>query len=71
VSRGIDLTNVTIESKGTIDGSGAKWRPPVKEAKKNNIPEPKLNNVKIEAQEGPPFILESGAVVEGLEQTNK
>jgi hypothetical protein len=30
----------------------------------------KLNNVKIEPQQGPPFILEN-AVVEGLEQTNK
>ncbi|MGB8226368.1 MAG: glycosyl hydrolase family 28 protein, partial [Sedimentisphaerales bacterium] len=30
----------------------------------------KLNNVKIEAQQGPPFILKN-AVVEGLEQTNK
>ena len=30
-----------------------------------------LKNVKIETQEGPPFILESGAVVEGLEQTSK
>ncbi len=30
-----------------------------------------LKNVKIETQEGPPFILESGAVVEGLEHTIK
>jgi lysophospholipase L1-like esterase len=30
-----------------------------------------LKNVKIETQEGPPFILENNAVVEGLEQINK
>jgi len=30
-----------------------------------------LKNVKIETQEGPPFILESGAIVEGLEQPKK
>jgi polygalacturonase len=30
-----------------------------------------LKNVKIETQEGPPFILENNAIVEGLEQTKK
>jgi polygalacturonase/lysophospholipase L1-like esterase len=37
---GVGLTNITIEGKGTIDGSGAKWWPPIKEAKKNKQPDP-------------------------------
>jgi polygalacturonase len=38
---GIDLTKIAITGKGTIDGSGAKWWPPVREAKKNDQPEPR------------------------------
>jgi polygalacturonase/lysophospholipase L1-like esterase len=37
---GNDLTNITIEGKGTIDGSGKRWWGPIKEAKKNKQPEP-------------------------------
>jgi polygalacturonase len=38
---GKDLTNITIAGKGTIDGSGERWWPPVKEAKKTGQPEPR------------------------------
>ena len=38
---GKELTDVTITGKGTIDGSGERWWPPVKEAKKNGTPEPR------------------------------
>jgi polygalacturonase len=38
---GRNLTNVFIDGKGTIDGSGERWWPPVKEAKKNGQPEPR------------------------------
>jgi polygalacturonase/lysophospholipase L1-like esterase len=38
---GKNLTNVTIAGKGTIDGSGERWWPPVKEAKKTGQPEPR------------------------------
>jgi len=37
---GKNLTNITINGKGTIDGSGERWWPPVKEAKKTGQPEP-------------------------------
>jgi polygalacturonase len=36
-----NLTNIFIDGKGTIDGSGERWWPPVKEAKKNGQPEPR------------------------------
>ncbi|MCX5633083.1 MAG: glycosyl hydrolase family 28 protein [Phycisphaerae bacterium] len=35
------LTNITIAGKGTIDGSGARWWEPVRQAKKNKQPEPR------------------------------
>jgi polygalacturonase len=38
---GKNLTNIFIDGKGTIDGSGERWWPPVKEAKKNGQPEPR------------------------------
>ncbi|MGB8225280.1 MAG: glycosyl hydrolase family 28 protein, partial [Sedimentisphaerales bacterium] len=38
---GNTLTNITIEGKGTIDGSGAKWWEPVRQAKKAKQPEPR------------------------------
>jgi polygalacturonase len=38
---GKNLTNITINGKGTIDGSGERWWPPVKEAKKTGQPEPR------------------------------
>lgn len=38
---GKNLTNITIDGKGTIDGSGERWWPPVKEAKKIGQPEPR------------------------------
>src|SRR5262249_53894780 len=38
---GSNLTNITIAGKGTIDGSGERWWPPVKEAKKTGQPEPR------------------------------
>src|SRR5436305_14277772 len=38
---GKNLTNITIDGKGTIDGSGERWWPPVKEAKKSGQPEPR------------------------------
>jgi polygalacturonase len=38
---GRNLTNIFIDGKGTIDGSGERWWPPVKEAKKNGQPEPR------------------------------
>jgi len=38
---GNNLTNIFIDGKGTIDGSGERWWPPVKEAKKNGQPEPR------------------------------
>jgi polygalacturonase len=38
---GKNLTNITITGKGTIDGSGERWWPPVKEAKKTGQPEPR------------------------------
>ncbi len=36
-----NLTNVAIIGPGVIDGSGARWWPPVREAKRNNTPEPR------------------------------
>jgi polygalacturonase/lysophospholipase L1-like esterase len=38
---GKNLTNITIAGKGTIDGAGERWWPPVKEAKKTGQPEPR------------------------------
>jgi polygalacturonase len=38
---GKNLTNIFIDGKGTIDGSGERWWPPVKEAKKTGQPEPR------------------------------
>jgi polygalacturonase len=38
---GKNLTNITITGKGTIDGTGERWWPPVKEAKKTGQPEPR------------------------------
>lgn len=38
---GKNLTNITIAGAGTIDGSGERWWPPVKEAKKTGAPEPR------------------------------
>jgi DNA sulfur modification protein DndE len=38
---GRNLTNICIDGKGTIDGSGEPWWPPVKEAKKAGQPEPR------------------------------
>jgi polygalacturonase/lysophospholipase L1-like esterase len=38
---GKNLTNITITGQGTIDGSGERWWPPVKEAKKSGEPEPR------------------------------
>ncbi len=37
----IGLTNIAIVGKGTIDGAGARWWPPVREAKKKGEPEPR------------------------------
>jgi lysophospholipase L1-like esterase len=36
---GNTLTNITIEGKGTIDGSGARWWEPARAAKKAKLPE--------------------------------
>jgi DNA sulfur modification protein DndE len=41
IVNGKNLTNITITGKGTIDGSGERWWPPVKEAKKTGQPEPR------------------------------
>jgi polygalacturonase len=38
---GVNLTGVTIAGKGRIDGAGARWWAPVKEAKKAGTPEPR------------------------------
>jgi polygalacturonase len=38
---GKNLTNISMTGKGTIDGSGERWWPPVKEAKKTGQPEPR------------------------------
>ncbi len=38
---GKNLTNITIAGRGTIDGSGERWWPPVNEAKKTGQPEPR------------------------------
>jgi lysophospholipase L1-like esterase len=35
----VGLTNIAIVGKGTIDGAGARWWPPVREAKKRGEPE--------------------------------
>jgi len=37
-----NLTNVAITGKGRIDGAGARWWPPVREAKRTNSPEPEV-----------------------------
>jgi polygalacturonase len=37
----VGLTNIAIVGKGTIDGAGARWWAPVKEAKKRGEPEPR------------------------------
>jgi polygalacturonase len=34
------LTNITISGSGIIDGAGARWWPPVREAKRAGLPEP-------------------------------
>ena len=38
---GSGLTNITIAGKGTIDGSGARWWGPARQAKENKQPEPR------------------------------
>jgi polygalacturonase len=38
---GTGLTDIAITGKGAIDGAGARWWPPVREAKKTGKPEPR------------------------------
>lgn len=38
---GKNLAHITVDGNGTIDGSGERWWPPVKEAKKTGQPEPR------------------------------
>ena len=40
LSMGAASTNVTISGQGIIDGAGARWWPPVREAKRAGLPDP-------------------------------